>query len=281
MLLSAVIKCSPVNEAILPAVTSGFVNAWFLQLVKSLSEEKATAIHDSQRAKPYSVSPLRGRFYSAKPAYNKYQPTEEYFFRITSIEPALSTLIITKLHSLAGTNFFIEKNEFRITEIIMDSAGHQLAGTSSYEQLYNKYLIRQEDIYNSVRVYYQSPTFFKNGDTSMLLPNPETVFMSIIEKWNTFHNNMLDPVNMKDWIRENLRIKAYDLRTRMWNFVRFGYAGFTGYVEYEDLCKSQSFERAVINMLWQYSFYSQTGAKTALGMGQTALQPLSIQDFRT
>ncbi|MFQ6110225.1 MAG: CRISPR system precrRNA processing endoribonuclease RAMP protein Cas6, partial [Candidatus Aminicenantales bacterium] len=111
-----------------------------------------------------------------------------------------------------------------------------------------------------------SPTSFSHPSEEGLLPLPNLVFTSILEKWNSFSDRKIPDEAGKAF--EKIRIDWIRLKTE---FVRYSWGkipGFIGKVIYR-LPESMGREtRRWVNALADFTFFSGVGKNTFLGMGQ-------------
>ena len=267
MLLSAVIEISPLKQCVLPTSTGNYIHGLFFNLLRACDADLAIKLHEDNRAKPFTVSPLHGNFSPVARGHNGLDPDKKYWFRFTSLNEELSSKLMTFLSGSRGKTCVIGDNEMIIQDVILDSAGHSWAGSSAHKRLYDKYIIRQEGICKNITISFFTPTTFKQEDNYLLLPIPRILFHTTLEKWDTLSGISIDRKDFLSWLEENCMVSRYELKTRMWNFDKYKYAGFVGEVEFTDTSKSDSFYRALWNLLADYIFWSGVGAKTTMGMG--------------
>jgi CRISPR-associated endoribonuclease Cas6 len=96
---------------------------------------------------------------------------------------------------------------------------------------------------------------------------PELVFDSWLQRWNALAPLSL-PQEVKTFAQGHLVLSRYQLHTRP---VRFGeslYIGFVGRCSFRVLLDDPYWLR-LAHLLAAFSFFSGTGHKTTIGLGQT------------
>ncbi|MDD5456744.1 MAG: CRISPR-associated endoribonuclease Cas6 [Candidatus Margulisbacteria bacterium] len=272
MLLSLVVIFKPQSDCILSAATGRYVHGLLLDLIAKKDKTLGEELHQEARSKSFTVSPLFGEFRPCQKARNQFNKEQEYWFRVTALQHDIAHLLVDIFTDKKFKHFQIGEQPMHVTGTIMDSGKHEWAGTSSYAEIYDRYIIKQQKITKQIRIYFQTPTTFKVNQHQLVLPNPTTLFYSTLEKWNQ-HSEI--PVHQEDflsWLDNNCVVSRHHIRTRMLDYGKFQYVGFTGSVEFTDMSKKETVYRALWNMLAEYSFWSGIGAKTTMGMGMARLE---------
>jgi CRISPR-associated endoribonuclease Cas6 len=267
MLTSAVIRFTPEESCALPASTGNYVHGLFLTLVKSQDSALAESLHDDDRAKPFTVSPVFGDLVPLGRGNNSLIPGKNYWMRFTLLDDTLSGVMLPALTQAKGETFMLGGRTMRVTEVCLDSASDDWAGMSSHEQIYNRYIVRQEGICSRLSLHFLTPTTFRKDRHNIILPQPATVFYSTLEKWNTLSGLPLDDAGFLDWLNHSCVVSRYEIKTRMWDFDKYKYIGMVGEVEFTDLSKEETVWCALWNMLADYLFWAGAGAKATMGMG--------------
>ena len=146
MLTSAVIRFTPLETCLLPTSTGNYIHGLFLTLVKSVDEKLAEALHADERAKPFTVSPVFGDFTPQGRGQNALANGKQYWFRFTLLDQQLSGLMLQTLTALKGSEFIIGGRPMQVTEVCLDTSADDWAGLSSHDNIYNRYIIKQEGL---------------------------------------------------------------------------------------------------------------------------------------
>jgi len=264
MLASFAIQIRPEQNAFLPLSLGTALHALFLALVTDSQPELGQSLHIDQPQKPFTVSPLKGRF-ARTGSHLVALSGNTYLVRFTvlteEVFAALNKTLLKKFISkskitLKGSAFFLDNITFEPTT---ETAW---GGFSSFEEIYENAATDPR-----INLLFCSPTTFRHKRMNLPVPTPNLVWSSLWEKWNAFAPIKLSP-ELKHYADEHIAIAKYNLRTRMINLADAGQVGFTGTCQY--LCLSQdSHLLKEINALADFAFYCGTGAKTTMGMGQT------------
>lgn len=102
-------------------------------------------------------------------------------------------------------------------------------------------------------------------------------YQSWVNKWNAFAPMQIDKRQLLDFVERHAGLTAVDSKNRVLDFGRNRIRGFVGSCAYRFYIESQptdTSERDIemlrwVNLLADYAFYSGTGYKTTMGMGQT------------
>ncbi|MBA7586214.1 CRISPR-associated endoribonuclease Cas6 [subsurface metagenome] len=118
-----------------------------------------------------------------------------------------------------------------------------------------------------VDLEFLSPTTFRSGGKNIIFPQPELVFGSYLNKWQTFSPIKLDD-SLPSWF-DKVMVARYRLQTHILDFGSYREVGFTGKCRFE-LDKATPDKVVVtLNALADFALYCGTGAKTTMCMGQT------------
>ncbi|OAT80410.1 CRISPR-associated endoribonuclease Cas6 [Desulfotomaculum copahuensis] len=265
MLISCVIKLSTNAELLVPPSMGQVLHAFFLDRVRNLSPELAAGLHGPAAVKPFTVSPLWGRVEFTDNRWRLF-PGEEYAFRVTSISPRLSTWM--RDHWLASLSAEIELAGARlqVAGVTVDPQAHPWASSSDYREIYNTWISR-DDVPYQFSLEFHSPTAFKNRGINYPLPDPQHVFMHLLQKWNLY-----SPINLGDnllaYIEDNVFLRSFKLQTKIIHFDRYKQVGFTGVCSFGIRRREEEIMARVIHMLADFAFYAGVGYKTTMGMGQ-------------
>jgi CRISPR-associated endoribonuclease Cas6 len=130
-----------------------------------------------------------------------------------------------------------------------------------------KEVANQAEPHNQISLRFLSPTSFRSRGEQKVFPEPESVFSSLLRKWNAF-SNIKFPKELEEEFSK-IRVTRYSTRTELVEFSNYKIIGFKGTCSYE-LPKGISDEsKRQINTLADFAFYAGVGYKTTMGMGQT------------
>ncbi|MGC9320360.1 MAG: CRISPR system precrRNA processing endoribonuclease RAMP protein Cas6, partial [Armatimonadota bacterium] len=133
--------------------------------------------------------------------------------------------------------------------------------TSSHDML-----LRRASKSRRIELAFLSPTLFRRSGESLVLPQPELAFGSLLRAWNAFSPLQFPPYGTEDLGAP--MICHHNIRTEMVQFGSYKLLGFVGRVGYlipaevpELLCRT-------LNCLADYAFFAGVGYRTTMGMGQ-------------
>ena len=263
LIYSLVLELAPRREATLGPTQGYHAHALVLQVLQERDPELARELHDQPGPKPFTVSPLRGRF--GRRGSNLWlSPAEVYWLRLTLLrDDVLARLLDALIHLPAELDLRLESAAFGLRRIVTTPGQSEWAGFSSTEML-----LAQARPERRLRLAFCSPTAFRSaGQRNVPLPLPGLVFGSLLAKWNEFAPTRL-PEGLRAVADEGLLVARYRLETRMLDFGRYREVGFEGICEYECAEGVSAEAAAQLGALADFAFYAGVGAKTAMGMGQ-------------
>ncbi|HZK21097.1 MAG TPA: CRISPR system precrRNA processing endoribonuclease RAMP protein Cas6 [Oscillospiraceae bacterium] len=130
----------------------------------------------------------------------------------------------------------------------------------SEQALSDKYLVN-EALQKNVRLFFQTPTTFKQNNAYVLFPSEHLIMQSLTNKWNSWAKVFF----LEDMVWDCCSISKYNLRTINYNLKNTKIKGFVGYVDLF-FWGTESINR-LGNLICSFSEYSGIGIKSALGMG--------------
>lgn len=133
------------------------------------------------------------------------------------------------------------------------------------QELADKYLVN-EPYKKKIRLYFDTPTTFKQAGEYVLYPTKDLIMQSLTNKWNNFADKFV----LKDMDWGNCKISRYNLRSTLYHLKGVKIQGFVGYVDIT-FWGSESMIR-LGNLICDFAKYSGVGIKTTLGMGGTRVE---------
>lgn len=265
LLASCVIFLKVNKEVMVPPSMGQILHAFFLDSVRAQDPDLAEDLHRPEPVKPYTISQLRGKV-SYEDNRWRLSPGEVYFFRITAISPEFSrwlqekwTKSLPREIKLAGASFILDGHTF-------ESAHHPWAGVTSYEEIYSS-VISRPVVAGKFHIEFCSPTTFRVGGSNYPLPDPQKVFINLLQKWNKYSPIHLGN-NYTEFIEKNVFPSAHKLQTWIMHFDKYKQVGFTGACTFGIRRTNEDIIARVLFMLAEYAFYAGIGYKTTMGMGQ-------------
>ena len=262
MIYSMVVNLQPEHDAEISANLGHHALALFLSLIRSVDEPLAQRLHAMEGQKPFTVSPLQGKF-TRKKSTIAIRSGALCWLRFTALE---EIVFVRLMDAFLKSNQLVhlEQADFRVIEAITHPQGSPWAGFASFEEM-----LEGASTERRISLHFASPTVFRSaGRRNVAFPAPELVFGSLLSRWNTFSGTKLSP-KLLETVVTSVLVSQYKLETKMLGFNGYQELGFIGSCIYlVNEAASEDTLRA-FNALADSAFYCGTGAKTTMGMGQT------------
>ena len=265
MLVSCVVSLKVKEEVLVPPSMGQVLHAFFLDRVRALEPGLSDMLHGPHPVKPFTVSPLWGKVVFEDNRWRLF-PGEVYSFRITSLFPNLSTWLKEEWVQSLPEEIILAGAKLSFDGWTTDNKKHPWAGSTTYEEIYNS-VVNRDGAFNKVNLEFYSPTTFRVGGRNYPLPDPQLVFLNLLQKWNTFSPIYLGE-NYIDFIKANVLPGAYKLQTRIIHFDKYKQVGFTGNCSFSIRKQRDDILARVLFMLAEFAYYAGIGYKTTMGMGQ-------------
>jgi CRISPR-associated endoribonuclease Cas6 len=266
MLVSLVLQIRPRVNCELPATLGNAMHAFFIDLVARNNWVMAHELHAARAEKPFTISPLQGHF-SFQDGSIVLDSQKEYWLRFTSIETALSHLLL-ELNEKSIGEVDLLGAKFAVTKVTSSPDEHPWAGSTTFERMYDGIVASQQPLPRKIKLRLFSPTTFHSNNRSMPLPIPRLVFAHLSQKWNAFSPIHLGS-DVANVIEEKVSLSRYEeLRTQMLDFGDYRQVGFVGECEFLIHLEKDDIRARVIHLLADFAFYGGVGYRTTMGMGQ-------------
>jgi CRISPR-associated endoribonuclease Cas6 len=273
MLASFLVHLRPRRLSPLGQTVGRSLHALFLALVRQVDPPLAEALHADSRAKPFTVSMLRGRF--VRQGGRSYaSPDESYWVRYTVLTGEVFEALSYVLHGkqVFGEPVIIDGQTYDIERLVAEP--EQSGGwgrLTSYGQLVDR---ASADI--RISLEFTSPTTVRQGDVNLLFPLPVSVFGGYLRRWQAFSPVALEADDLLDFVAKAVVAERYELATRIVSYGEHQFNGCVGVCQYRVLSRDEDQIR-VLNTLADFALFSGTGQKTTQGLGQTR----RTRDWRT
>ena len=263
MLYSVALKLIAEEDALISPTQGYHSYALLLSLLRETAPEMSEQLHAMDGPKPFTVSPLRGKFLSRS---TKVSAGDSYWLRFTFLNESLFTKVACSLMSPGQRGGLrLGTATFKLEEAVTQPHGSPWARFHSFEDIHE----RASSVDRKITLEFSSPTAFRfSGKRNFTFPLPELVFGSYLNKWNAYSPIKFDD-GLKIYLAEHVIPARYKLETRILDFGSYQEVGFEGR---SNFIVTQSIPGEIlrqINALADFAFYAGTGAKTTMGMGQT------------
>ena len=262
MLYSMVLKLIAEEDALISPTQGYHSYVLLLSLLREVSPETAEQFHEMEAPKPFTASPLRGKFALGG---KKVVTGSSYWLRFTFLDDSLFAQIAGSLvNPKRREGLRLGAATFKLDEAITNQQGSPWARFGSFEDIHER-----APLDTKIPLEFSSPTTFRSGGKrNFTFPLPELVFGSYLSKWNT-HSHIKFDESLRSLFPDHIIPARYKLETRILDFGSYQEVGFEGgctFIVSESVPKEALRQ---INAMADFAFYAGTGAKTTMGMGQT------------
>jgi len=253
-------------------LTGRHLHALFLTLVSSVDTTLGDRLHDSTADKAFTLSPLqinspllKGSKGGSKLQYSHQQPIPAgtpCWWRISLLDDTLfSKLTQLWLNLNPNRPWHLGPADLYITSIQGTPQSIQpWANASTYAQLYEE----ASDRNSSINLSFSTPTAFRQGQYDSTLPTRESVFNSLLSRWNKYSGIELSQIAI-----ESIFPSFVNIHTEILADSRSKFIGILGEVTYKILGAVEPIQIKQINALADFALYAGIGRKTTMGMGMT------------
>ncbi|WP_445628413.1 CRISPR-associated endoribonuclease Cas6 [Nostoc sp. DSM 114167] len=253
-------------------LTGRHLHALFLTLVSSVDKELGDRLHDSTADKAFTLSPLqtnspllKGGKGGSKLQYSHQQPIPAgtpCWWRISLLDDTLfSKLTQLWLNLNPNRPWHLGPADLYITSIQGTPQSIQpWANASTYAQLYEEASERN----SSINLSFSTPTAFRQGQYDTTLPTRESVFNSLLSRWNKYSGIEFPQIAI-----ESIFPSFVNIHTEILTDSRSKFIGIIGEVNYKILGQIEPIQIKQLNALADFALYAGIGRKTTMGMGMT------------
>ncbi|MBN3880998.1 MULTISPECIES: CRISPR-associated endoribonuclease Cas6 [unclassified Nostoc] len=253
-------------------LTGRHLHALFLTLVSSVDSTLGDRLHDSTADKAFTLSPLqinspllKGGKGGSKLQYSHQQPIPAgtpCWWRISLLDDTLfGKLTQLWLNLNPNRPWHLGPADLYITSIQGTPQSIQpWANASTYAQLYEEASERN----SSINLSFSTPTAFRQGQYDSTLPTRESVFNSLLSRWNKYSGIEFSHIAI-----ESIFPSFVNIHTEILADSRSKFIGIIGEVTYKILGEIEPIQIKQINALADFALYAGIGRKTTMGMGMT------------
>ncbi|NJL54927.1 CRISPR-associated endoribonuclease Cas6 [bacterium] len=248
------------------------LHALFLDLVRSLDPDLATALHQQTTDKAFTLSPLQVAQRRSRPATAELQWQHSHaipagtpcWWRISLLDEGLFGSLS---HLWLGLNpnqpWQLGATELQVVRVLGTSQPDQpWANFTTYARLYEGAADGTGKGDRKISLHFCTPMAFRQRDYDCALPAPEAVFRSLWRRWNCYSGIPFD-----EEILECVYPSFFDIRTELVADSRSKFIGCVGTVVYQLLGEVAPAAVRQLNALADYALYAGVGRKTPMGMG--------------
>ncbi|WP_287128898.1 CRISPR system precrRNA processing endoribonuclease RAMP protein Cas6 [Candidatus Cyanaurora vandensis] len=258
-----------VPEQTIPAhFTEGrHLHALFLHLVREVDPSLSAELHEERIAKAFAVSPLQvGPGLDSGTRRPRDIPAgTPCWWRLCLLEEQLFARLGSLWLGLQPVSWQLGPASLRLSHILSTGAAPSggWAATISYPDLLAQASPDQRDI----TLQFRTPTAFRQGTYDSALPVPRSLFATPYRRWQEYATVPL-ALNLLELITEHLHPTRFDLHTGVHQDTRSTFIGCLGTATYRLFGALEPHLIQQVNALADYLFFTGSGRKTTMGMGQ-------------
>jgi CRISPR-associated endoribonuclease Cas6 len=247
-------------------LTGKHLHALFLTLVSSVDQGLGDRLHEQKTEKAFTLSPLQ---IADRPARGHLLQWEHprpvaagkpCWWRISLLDDALFGNLTPLWLNLNPTrSWHLGPADLVIANVLGTPQSTQpWANFSAYAQLYEQ----AADQTRQISFAFSTPATFRQGKYDSALPTRESVFNSLLNRWNRYSG-----IPFPETLVECLFPSYFDIQTELVNHPDGKWAGCVGTIGFRILGDVSVETIKQLNTLADFALYSGVGRKTPMGMG--------------
>ncbi len=249
------------NNCLLPSFTGQLIRGSILQLIGKHNQEFADNLHEGNKIRPYSISPIMGYKNRLKRTRRREIIIDKgsmFKFRMGILTEELAERMVKISLQKDEMKLLLAEGEFKVVSIEIKK--------KNVKEL----LMEKEQLPSTFSLSFLTPTYFNiaKQEFPMRYPDPRYVFMNLATLWNAFNEEqaMVDKTGLFSWLENHISINAYNLSTHSVYLAKNApKIGFKGWVRYQ-LSGEEDYRRW-IHALAQFAEFSNVGANRTAGFG--------------
>lgn len=255
MLYSCSVHFYVQQEVVFSSYETEALHGVLFKILSQVDANLSKEIHDSVN-KCFTLSTFMP-FTKRKGTVKVLEKERDYKFRITFLNDVLFHGFVS--YFVTHNNpVFLNGVQLYPTKILTNDPSDPWCGETTFEQLL------EGRIQDHLLLKFLTPTSFRRRNRQLILPEPESVFGSLLYRWRQAGGPTL--LLGEDGIQK-IEINKYELKTRREQFKDYSIKGFTGECEFW-LGELSTQEKRDVMALAQFAFYSGVGYKATMGLGQ-------------
>ncbi|MBL1201929.1 MAG: CRISPR-associated endoribonuclease Cas6 [Nostoc sp. GBBB01] len=264
---SLVLNLIPQSPIYPEFLTGRHYHALFLTLINSVDSSLADYLHSSNADKAFTLSPLQiqrqHKQHHQMLQFSHQKPIPAgtpCWWRISLLDDSLfSKLTGLWLNLNPEHPWHLGSANLYITSIQGTRQSTQpWANACSYTQLYEQ----ASDRDRTLNFTFATPVSFRQGGYDNVLPIKESVFNSLLSRWNKYSGIEISSISI-----ESIYPSAFDINTEVISNYESKFIGCVGNISYRILGDAETLAIKQINALANFALYAGLGRKTTMGMG--------------
>lgn len=249
-------------------LTGRHLHALFLTLVSSVDKKLGDRLHESTANKPFTISPLQTQKRHSKSRDHSLQwqhkqsipPGTNCWWRISLLDDKLfGELTQLWLNINPDQPWHLGPADLNIISIFGTAKSNQpWASSFSYQEIYEQ----ASDFHRIIALNFATPTCFRQGNYDTPMPTRESVFNSLLNRWDKYSEMEFLEIPI-----ESIYPSYLDINTEIIADSRSKFIGVVGEVSYRIFGDVEPEKIKQINSLADFAIYCGLGRKTPMGMG--------------
>ena len=271
---SLVLNLLPLSPISLGYSQGKHLHALFLNIVSHCDRELGNYLHEQKTNKAFTISPLqvtkspfsKGGFRGDRIQYQHRKPipaNTPCWWRISLLDESLfGRLTQLWLNINPEKPWHLGSADLKIASILGTSQSNQpWANATPYDRLYEE----ASDTNNKFTFSFATPTTFGKGEYNNCLPTPESIFRSLLKRWNKYSNIEIPETELP---LLSLFPSYFNIRTEVTSdYSNSKLIGCVGDISYQAFGKIDPQQIKYLNTLADFALYCGMGKKTTMGMG--------------
>jgi CRISPR-associated endoribonuclease Cas6 len=263
------------KSPIYPKYSTGrHLHALFLTLVSSVDEKLGDLLHSSNADKAFTLSPLqvefngradrptdRRRHHILQLSHNKpIMGGTPCWWRVSLLDDTLFAQLTGLWLNLNPKHpWHLGAADLHITTIQGTPQSTQpWANACSYAQLYEQ----ASDSNRIITFSLATPLAFRQGGYDFVLPTKESVFNSLLSRWNKYSG-----IELNNICFDSIYPSFFNICTEVVGNYDTNFIGCIGEISYRIMGDVEPLVIKQINTLADFALYAGVGRKTTMGMG--------------
>ncbi|HEY9801802.1 MAG TPA: CRISPR-associated endoribonuclease Cas6 [Leptolyngbyaceae cyanobacterium] len=248
-------------------LTGRHLHALFLTLISSVDKALGDYLHSANADKAFTLSPLqiqrqqKPNYYTLQFVHQKLIPAGiPCWWRVSLLDDTLFNKLTPLWLNLNPENpWHLGSANLYITRIqVTPQSTQPWANACTYEQLYEQ----ASDSDRNLNLAFATPVSFRQGGYDTVLPAKESVFNSLVSRWNKYSGIEIANISL-----ESVYPSAFNIKTEVVSNYESKFIGCVGTISYRILGDVEPLAIKQMNTLANFALYAGLGRKTTMGMG--------------
>jgi len=246
------------KEFPLPRFTGYISRGLLLNIVREVNPAVSQDLHEANRPKPYSVTPI----------YFRSKAKSQEGFIVDPMHPCrVKFRFLRDEHARLITEYFLKKSTLTVFDTTL-----QIASLAVRCQEYRQ-IEEESKPQASFQLLFKTPTYLATLGSSYhyLFPEPNRIFLNLLRLWNEYSTGRRygkeEFIGYRKWLTRELGVSEHRLATRLAHMGKKKATGFVGWVTYESRTSNQ-WDKLTATLA-RFAEYSNIGGNRTGGFGAT------------